>query len=66
MLRVTNDGKTISADKLNKVFNRFYQADKTAEGSGLGLAIAKAVADQNSWKIRAESDKKKTSFILEF
>lgn len=66
MLCVTNDGKTISADKLNKVFNRFYQADKTAEGSGLGLAIAKAVADQNSWKIRAESDKKKTSFILEF
>ena len=66
MLRVTNDGKTISADKLNKVFDRFYQADKTAEGSGLGLAIAKAVADQNSWKIRAESDEKKTSFILEF
>ena len=66
MLRVTNDGKTISADKLNKVFDRFYQTDKTAEGSGLGLAIAKAVADQNNWKIRAESDKKKTSFILEF
>ena len=65
-LRVSNDGKTIPAEKLAKVFDRFYQTDKTAEGSGLGLAIAKAVADQNSWKIYAESDKKTTSFILEF
>ena len=65
-LAVTNDGKTISDDKLMKVFDRFYQTDKTAEGSGLGLAIAKAVADKNGWKIRAESDKKMTSFVLDF
>lgn len=65
-LRVTNDGKTIPAEKLAKVFDRFYQTDKTADGSGLGLAIAKAVVDQNGWKIRIESDKKTTSFILDF
>ena len=66
MLMIKNDGKTIPAEKLTKVFDRFYQTDKTAEGSGLGLAIAKAVAERNGWKIRAESDKKTTSFILEF
>jgi signal transduction histidine kinase len=66
VLTVKNDGKTIPAEKLTKVFDRFYQTDKTAEGSGLGLAIAKAVAERNGWKIRAESDKKTTSFILEF
>ena len=65
-MRITNDGKTIPAEKLSKVFDRFYQTDKTTEGSGLGLAIAKAVADQNGWKIWAESDKKTTSFVLEF
>jgi len=65
-LRVTNDGKTIAKEKLEQVFDRFYQTDKTADGSGLGLAIAKSVADQNGWKIYAESDRKKTSFILEF
>lgn len=65
-LVVKNDGKTIPADKLPKVFDRFYQTDKTAEGSGLGLAIAKAVTERNGWKIWAESDKKSTSFILEF
>lgn len=65
-LIVKNDGKTIPADKLTKVFDRFYQTDKTAEGSGLGLAIAKATVDRNGWAIRAESDKKTTSFILDF
>ena len=65
-LIVENDGKTISADKINRIFDRFYQTDKTAEGSGLGLAIAKAVAEQNKWKIVAESDKKLTRFSVSF
>jgi len=65
-LTVENDGKTIAPEKLNKIFDRFYQTDKTAEGSGLGLAIAKAVAEQNKWDIRAESDKKRTSFSVSF
>ena len=65
-LRVTNDGKTIPEEKISKIFDRFYQTDKTSEGSGLGLAIAKSVADQNGWRISAESDKKTTSFVLEF
>lgn len=65
-LIIKNDGKTIPADKLSKVFDRFYQTDKTADGSGLGLAIAKATADRNGWAIRAESDKKTTSFMLDF
>lgn len=61
---VANDGKKIAQDKLMRVFERFYQIDKTAEGSGLGLAIAKAVADSNGWRIWAESDKKETRFCL--
>lgn len=65
-ISVENDGKTISAEKLPHVFERFYQTDKTAEGSGLGLAIAKAVCDQNNWKITAESGKKNTKFTLSF
>lgn len=63
-LSVKNDGKTIPANKLERVFDRFYQTDKTAEGSGLGLSIAKAVADSNGWDLIAESDKKTTTFKL--
>lgn len=65
-LSVVNDGKTIPVEKLNKLFDRFYQVDKTAQGSGLGLAIAKAIADQNNWKIWAESDKTETKFSVSF
>ena len=65
-LIVENDGKTIAKDKIDKIFDRFYQTDKTAEGSGLGLAIAKAIADQNKWNIQVESDKKLTRFSVSF
>lgn len=65
-LIVENDGKTIPAEKLNKLFERFYQADKTNNGSGLGLAIAKAIAEQNNWKIRVGSGDGKTRFELIF
>ena len=63
-LVVKNDGKTILANQLKRVFERFYQTDKTAEGSGLGLSIAKAVADRNGWELSAESDKNSTTFRL--
>lgn len=65
-LIVENDGKTIPVEKLNKLFDRFYQVDKTKEGSGLGLAIAKTLAEQNGWDIRAESDNNVTRFVLSF
>ena len=64
-LTVKNDGKTIPTEKLAHIFERFYQVDKTADGVGLGLAIAKSVCEQNHWKIKAESQRGMTSFIVE-
>ena len=64
VLAIKNDGKTIPAKQLKRVFERFYQTDKTAEGSGLGLSIAKAVADRNGWELSADSDKTSTTFRL--
>lgn len=64
-LVVTNDGATIEKKDLEKIFDRFYQTDKTREGSGLGLAIAKAICDKNGWKIRCESTKSTTKFIVD-
>ncbi|MBQ1528322.1 HAMP domain-containing histidine kinase [Candidatus Saccharibacteria bacterium] len=65
-LTISNDGKTIPEDKLNHVFDRFYQFDKSASGSGLGLAIAKSLADRNSWQIEATSTSKNTTFELKY
>lgn len=61
---VSNDGAGISKDDLEKIFDRFYQTDKTKEGSGLGLAIAKAICERNGWEIKCESDKRLTRFIV--
>lgn len=63
MVVVANDGAKISAEALPHIFERFYQADKTAEGVGLGLSIAKSLAERNHWKLTAESGKL-TKFTL--
>ncbi len=64
-LTVANDGAKIEQDKLSHIFERFYQADKTAEGVGLGLSIAKSLAERNGWKLTAASGGM-TTFTLQF
>ncbi|MBQ6320907.1 HAMP domain-containing histidine kinase [Candidatus Saccharibacteria bacterium] len=53
---VENDGAKIKKEDREKIFDRFYQTDKTKEGSGLGLAIAKALCEQNGWTISCEGE----------
>ena len=65
-VKVENDGKEIPAAKMEHIFERFYQVDKTATGVGLGLSIAKSAADHNDWEIIADSNKKSTSVTLYF
>ena len=61
---VKNDGTLISEKDLAHIFDRFYQADKSAEGVGLGLSIAKTLADRNNWKISAKSTDSETEFVV--
>ena len=63
-LIVENDGAIVAKEDLEKIFDRFYQTDKTREGSGLGLAIAKALCEQNGWKISCESGEGVTRFVV--
>ena len=65
VLKVTNDGATISKDALPHIFDRFYQADKNSEGVGLGLSIAKSLADRNHWNLSVKSNSN-TTFTLNF
>lgn len=65
-LAVTNDGVTIPKKDQERVFDRFYQTDKSKDGSGLGLAIAKALCEQNGWKINCESLNRHTKFAIKF
>ncbi len=56
---VRDSGTGIPADKLERIFKRFYQVEhhlrRQYEGLGLGLAIAKELAELHNGRIWAES-----------
>jgi two-component system OmpR family sensor kinase len=56
-LMVTDDGPGIAPDDRERVFERFYRADRarTGHGAGLGLSIARWITDQHAGRIVAAS-----------
>ena len=66
IVSVTNKGKMIPKDKLDKIFENFYRIDESRTsktgGSGLGLAISKEIVSLHGGKIKVTSDKDKTTF----
>jgi two-component system, OmpR family, sensor kinase len=54
-LTVTDDGPGIAPEERERVFERFYRADRsrTGQGAGLGLSIARWIADQHHGRILA-------------
>jgi signal transduction histidine kinase len=56
LFSVADNGSGIGADELSHVFDRFWQAKKTARlGTGLGLSIAKGLVEANGGKLWVES-----------
>ncbi|MDD2511360.1 MAG: ATP-binding protein [Syntrophomonas sp.] len=70
-MRISNTGEGIPAEDLQKIFERFYQVDKSRSrenrGYGLGLAIAKSIVEQQQGRIYATSTSgADTSFVVEW
>ncbi len=55
-LVVRDTGRGIPRENLDRIFDRFWQADRTAGGAGLGLAIVKGIVDAHDGTIRVESE----------
>ncbi len=59
LLEVSDTGIGIAADKIGRVFERFYQIDGSATrrygGTGLGLALVKEIVDAHGGDISIES-----------
>ena len=68
VLRVRNEGEEIPAEKLEHLFDRFYQLDeaRSSEGRhyGLGLSIARAVAEKHGGSIDVSCQEGKVEFAV--
>lgn len=70
VISVKDTGRGIPEDKLDVIFERFRQVDKSLtrdhEGSGIGLSLVKALVEKHHGKISVQSDYGKGSeFIIE-
>jgi signal transduction histidine kinase len=65
---VRNTGSTLSAEELERVFDRFYRVDaarqRTTGGTGLGLAIVKHLIEAQGGQVSASADSGQVTFSL--
>ncbi|MGM9601225.1 MAG: sensor histidine kinase [Faecousia sp.] len=66
---ISNFGKTIPKQKLDRIFEKFYRLDDARStntgGAGLGLAIAKEIVVAHGGTISVTSEKQITTFTVE-
>lgn len=54
-VEVADRGEGIAQEEIDKVFERYYRADKKGPSTGLGLAIAKNVVEAHGGSVAVES-----------
>ena len=67
-IAIRNQGLEIPEQELTNIFQKFYRLDQARStrtgGAGLGLAIAREIVERHGGTIRAESDGRRTSFVI--
>lgn len=63
---IENTGSEIKEEDLQRIFNKFYQADSThtKEGNGIGLSIVKSIVDLHGGNVKVFSENNVTTFIV--
>lgn len=67
-IRISNTGREIPREQLNRIFDQFYRLDQSRNsdtgGSGLGLAISKEIVKEHGGVITADSGENMTVFAV--
>ncbi len=66
-ITIRNEGKSIPAEDLPFIFDRFYKVDKahtSGRGTGLGLSIVKKIMEQHEQEISVTSSANLTTFVF--
>ena len=54
-ITVFNEGREISDEEKEKIFERFYKVDESIEGAGIGLSFSKSLVELHNGKFEVES-----------
>lgn len=67
MVSIADTGAEIPEDSLNRIFQKFYQVDKShaTQGNGIGLSVAKAIVELHGGRITASSGNGETIVCVE-
>ena len=63
---ITNTGSKIPAEDKERIFQKFYQADRShaTEGHGIGLAVVKRVVELHRGTVSVSSEENATTFTV--
>ena len=66
-ISIRNTGSEIPADKMERIFNKFYQLDEShaSEGNGIGLAVVKKIVDLHKGAVGVKSENGLTTFFVD-
>lgn len=66
-VKIKNTGSEIDPEEQKRIFQKFYQSDRThsREGTGLGLTIARRIAELHGGTVFVESGRGWTAFTTE-
>lgn len=64
VVSITDSGRGIPRDEIDKIFDPFFSTKPTGEGTGIGLDISKRIIEKHNGKIEVESEPGKTTFSV--